>query len=54
MASVFLITSMYFIYRAGTVSINDAVIEIAFFAAIGFCLYLSYRLIVIINRTLPE
>lgn len=52
MASVFLGTSVYILYRTSSVSIGNAMIELGFIGAIAFCLYLSYRLIVIINGTL--
>ena len=39
-------------YRAGVVTVEAAMIEVALMAAIGIGLYLSYRLILIINRVL--
>lgn len=52
MASAFLISSLYVLYRAGTVSVGSAIIELIFISAICICLYFSYRLIIAINRTL--
>lgn len=51
-ASIFLMTSLYVLYRAGTASPGTALIEVGFIVAIGFCMYFSYRLILIINETL--
>lgn len=52
MASVFLISSLYVLYRAGTASVGTAIIELGLIGAICICVYFSYRLIIVINRTM--
>ncbi|OPY29860.1 MAG: hypothetical protein A4E28_00642 [Methanocella sp. PtaU1.Bin125] len=52
MASAFLLSSAYVIYRASTVSIGSAIIELGFIGALCACMYFSYRLIIVLNRTM--
>ena len=51
-ATIFLAASLYVLAKADQGSIFNAVMEITIVIVIAFCLYLSYRLIVIINGTL--
>jgi hypothetical protein len=50
MASAFLLSSLYVFYRAGSVPVGSAIIELVFICAICICLYFSYRLIMAISR----
>ncbi len=51
LATVFLATSLYLFYGT-SVSLYNAMIALVLTGAVAFGLYLSYRLIVIINSTL--
>jgi hypothetical protein len=51
MASAFLFSSAYVMYRGSTASPGTAIVEVAFAGAVCICLYFSYRLIIAINKT---
>jgi len=51
LATTFLGLSAYVLFRANQGSLYSGIIEVAFVLAILICLYVSYRLIIVINNT---